>query len=239
MGIIKTVGGKWYILITVGRKLAISQINLLVQVLFHAANIDTYNRTRLSCINGTMPLFLSFLCKISWSPFTYSYLNFTSQILSLFLPNPWILQRPINGKSAPSVAVVGQKRQRELWRTKPKWWRHRKLEKPQRIEAGILWLFTASISSFPNALRRQGWHGDDRHHTSFRSVPTLVGGVAGNENKIWVRLTRLFLQQGWHGDDWRRTIFRSVPTLAGGVDGNGNEIRIGFVGICDKERVLW
>ena len=133
-----------------------------------------------------MPLLLSFLCKISWSPFIYSYLNFASQILSSFLPNPWILQRPINGKSAPPVAVVGQKRQKELWRTKLKWWRHRKPEKPRQIEAGILWLFTASIGSFPNALQRQGWYGDDRRHTSFRSVPTLAGGVAGNGNKIRV-----------------------------------------------------
>ena len=181
-----------------------------------------------------MPPLLSFLCKVSWSPFTYSYLNFASQILSSFLPNPWILQRPINGKSAPPVVVVGQKRQRELWRTKPKWWRHRKSEKPRRIEAGILWLFTALIGSFSNALRRRGWHGDDRHRTSFRSVPTLTGGVAGNGNKIRVGLTQLFLRQRWRGDDRRRMIFRSVPTLAGGVDGNGNEIRVGFAGICDK-----
>ena len=145
-----------------------------------------YYGTRLSCNSGMVPLLLSFLCKILWSPFTYSYLNFASQILSLFLPNPWILQQSINGKSALPVAVIGQKRQRELWRTKLKWWCHRKLEKQRRIEAGILWLFTASIGSFPNALRRQGWHGDDRHRTSFRSVPTLADGVAGNRNKIRV-----------------------------------------------------
>ena len=92
------------------------------------------------------------------------------------------------------------------------------------------------IGSFSNALWRQGWHGDDRRRTSFQSVPTLTGGVAGNGNKIWVELTQLFFRQRWCGDDWRRTIFRSVPTLAGGVDENGNEIPVGFPGICDKER---
>ena len=101
--------------------------------------------TRLLCNSGIMPPLLSFLCKILLSLFTYFYLNFASQILSSFLSNLWILQRPINGKSAPPMAMVGQKRQRELWRTKPKWWRHRKPEKSQWIEARIcdfsrLWL---------------------------------------------------------------------------------------------------
>ena len=57
-----------------------------------------------------MPLLLSFLCKISWNTFTYSYLNFSSQILSSFLANPWIFQWPINDKSVPLVAVVGKKK---------------------------------------------------------------------------------------------------------------------------------
>ena len=47
-------------------------------------------------------------------------------------------------------------------------------------------LFTALIDSFSNAFRRQGWHGDDRHCTSFRSAPTLGGGVAGNGNGMRV-----------------------------------------------------
>ena len=64
----------------------------------------------------------------------------------------------------------------------------------------------------------------------------MAGGVARNGNKTRVGLTRLFLRQGWHRDDRRRTIFQSVPTLVGGMDGNGNEIRVGFAGICDKER---
>ena len=157
-------------------------------------------------------------------------------IYSLLVTCVCILLWLFEGLVYPPMAVVGQKRQRELWRTKPKWWRHQKPEKPRRIEAGILWLFTAFIDSFPNALRRQWWHGDDRRRTSLWSVPTLARGVAGNGNKIRVGLTRLFLRQGWRGDDRRRTIFQSVPTLAIGVDGNGYEIWVGFAGICDKER---
>ena len=49
-------------------------------------------------------------------------------------------------------------------------------------------------------------------------------------------MTQLFLRQGWRGDDRHRMIFRSIPTLAGGMDRNENEIRVGFAGICDKER---
>ena len=128
----------------------------------------------------------------------------------------------------------------ELWGTKPKQWSHRKPTKSWRIEAAILRLLTASSRSFTNAFRQQWWHRDDRHCTSFRSVPTLASGVAGNGNGNGIRVgfegrvdgsfPKAFQWRGWHGEDRNLTSFRLVPTLAGGVAGNINEIRVGFKG---------
>ena len=87
-------------------------------------------RTRLSCNSGTMPPLLSFMCKISWSPFTYSYLNFASQILSSFLQTHeyfngrstvnrllwwlWLVRKDRGncGEQNPSGGVIGNKRNR-------------------------------------------------------------------------------------------------------------------------------
>ena len=59
----------------------------------------------------------------------------------------------------------------------------------------LIRLFTASICSFSNTFRRQWWHGDDRHRTSFWSVPTLAGGMAGNGNRNGMRV-------GFAGSVW-------------------------------------
>ena len=47
-----------------------------------------------------------------------------------------------------------------------------------------------------NFFLRQGWHEDDRRRTSFQSVPTLVGGVAGNGDKIRVGFVGIVIKRG-------------------------------------------
>ena len=104
------------------------------------------------------------------------------------IPKSWILQRPINGKTTPPVAMVGRKWKRQGGEQNPSGGVTQKSVKSLWIEVAISRLFMASIGGFPGAFQRKGWHRDNQQLKSFRSVPSSTETVARNRRSGRVTL---------------------------------------------------
>lgn len=104
------------------------------------------------------------------------------------LPNSWILRRPIDGKSAPLVAVDDRKWKVVTWGVKPRRWLGQNPSKSMAIMDSS-WCFMASFGGLPVGYRRRGWVWNDGRLKSFPLVPSFASGVteSGSYGRVGFR----------------------------------------------------